>query len=129
MVNKGIGDFFFQNPNSDVKSGFPITMKTNSPGVLKAARHTSERFNNCTNNIFLFKEYHINKALVQIVKGMKYMLDIEIGRTTCRKTSHPNLDNCDFQTNPTLTETFNCYSEVWVIPWLHKFTVPVLLCH
>lgn len=30
------------------------------------------------------------------------MLDMEIGRTTCKKTKHPSLDNCDFQTNHTL---------------------------
>ncbi|KAM6163767.1 cystatin-F [Rhynchocyon petersi] len=122
-------DFFLQNFNSRVKPGFPNTIKTNNPGVLKAARHTIEKFNNCTNDIFLFKESHISRALVQIVKGMKYMLDMEIGRTICKKTRHQSLDNCDFQTNPTLTQTFSCYSEVWVIPWLHKFTVPVLLCH
>ncbi|XP_023587153.1 cystatin-F [Trichechus manatus latirostris] len=122
-------DFCLQNLNSSVKPGFPKTIKTNDPGVLKAARHTVERFNNCTNDIFLFKESHVNRALVQIVKGLKYMLDMEIGRTTCKKTSHASLDDCDFQTNRTLTQTFCCYSEVWVVPWLHKFSVPVLLCH
>ncbi|XP_049725547.1 cystatin-F [Elephas maximus indicus] len=122
-------DFCLQNINSSVKPGFPKTIKTNNPGVLKAARHTAERFNNCTNDIFLFKESHINRALVQIVKGLKYMLNLDIGRTTCKKTRHPSLDKCDFQTNRTLTQTFSCYSEVWVVPWLHKVTVLVLLCH
>ncbi|XP_006860818.1 PREDICTED: cystatin-F [Chrysochloris asiatica] len=121
-------EFCLQNFNSGVKPGFPKTIKTNDPGVLKAARYTVERFNNRTNDIFLFKESHINRALIQIVKGLKYMLDMEIARTTCKKTRHPSLDNCDFQTNNSLTQTFSCYSEVWVVPWLHKFTVPVLCC-
>lgn len=30
------------------------------------------------------------------------MLQVEIGRTTCRKTMHRQLDNCDFQTSPAL---------------------------
>lgn len=115
--------------NSGVKPGFPKTIKTNNPGVLKAARHSVEKFNNCTNDIFLFKESHVSKALVQVVKGLKYMLQVEIGRTTCRKTMHRQLDNCDFQTSPALKRTLHCYSEVWVIPWLHSFEVPVLRCH
>lgn len=49
-----------------MKPGFPKTIKTNNPGVLKAARHSVERFNNCTNDIFLFKEYYVSKAMVQV---------------------------------------------------------------
>uniref|UniRef100_A0A8C6R474 Cystatin F (leukocystatin) n=2 Tax=Nannospalax galili TaxID=1026970 RepID=A0A8C6R474_NANGA len=112
-----------------VKPGFPKTIKTNNPEVLKAARYSVEKFNNCTNDIFLFKESHVSRALVQVVKGLKYMLEVEIGRTTCRKTMHPHLDNCDLQTNPALKQILHCYSEVWVIPWLHSFQVPVLCCH
>nr|KAF6471019.1 cystatin F [Molossus molossus] len=119
----------FQTFNLGVKPGFPKTIETNNPGVLKAARHSAERFNNCTNDIFLYKESHVSRALVQIVKGLKYMLDVKIGRTTCKKTKHPSLDNCDFQTNYTLKQILSCYSEVWVIPWLQRFEVSVLHCH
>lgn len=115
--------------NSEVKPGFPKAIKTNNPEVLRAARLSVEKFNNCTNDAFLFKESRVSRALVQIVKGLKYMLDVQIGRTTCKKTRHPNLDNCHFQTNNTLEWTLSCYSEVWVIPWLHWCEVPVLQCH
>uniref|UniRef100_A0A8I5R522 Cystatin F n=1 Tax=Papio anubis TaxID=9555 RepID=A0A8I5R522_PAPAN len=87
---------------SGVNPGFPKTIKTNDPGVLQAARHSVEKFNNCTNDMFLFKESRVTRALVQIVKGLKYMLEVEIGRTTCKKNQHPRLDDCDFQTNQTL---------------------------
>ncbi|XP_037349607.1 cystatin-F isoform X1 [Talpa occidentalis] len=122
-------DFCSHILHTNVKPGFPKTIETNNPEVRKAARLSVERFNNCTNDIFLFKESHISKALVQIVKGLKYMLDVQIARTICKKNKHPNLDNCDFQTNHTLKQTLSCYSEVWVIPWLQKFEVPVLQCH
>nr|XP_035965886.1 cystatin-F isoform X1 [Halichoerus grypus] len=95
-------DFCSQTLNPDVKPGFPKKINPHDPGALQAARHSVERFNNCTNDIFLFKESHISKALLQIVKGLKYMLHIKIGRTSCKKTQHPILDNCDFQTNDTL---------------------------
>ncbi|XP_053434310.1 cystatin-F [Nycticebus coucang] len=122
-------DFCSQDLNLGVKPGFPEPVKTNNQRVLEAARHSVEKFNNCTNDMFLFKESHIRRALVQIVKGLKYMLEVEIGRTTCKKNRHPSLDNCDFQTNRTLKLTLSCYSEVWVIPWLQSFQVPVLRCH
>lgn len=49
-----------------MKPGFPQTIKTNDPEVLKAARYSVERFNNCTNDIFLYKESHVSRALVQV---------------------------------------------------------------
>lgn len=38
---------------------------------------------------------------VQVVSGMNYFLDVEIGRTTCTK-SQDNLDNCPFHDQPQL---------------------------
>ncbi|CAO2578399.1 Cst7 [Lemmus lemmus] len=83
-------DFCCKDLDISVKPGFPRTIKTNDSEVLKAARHSAEKFNNFTNDIFLFKESRVSKALVQVL---------------------------------------HCYSEVWVIPWLHSFEVPVLRCH
>ncbi|XP_055994367.1 cystatin-F [Sorex fumeus] len=113
----------------DVKPGFPKAIKTNDPKVLQAARLSAERFNNCTNDVFLFKESRVESAMVQVVKGLKYMLGVLISRTTCKKTQRPHLDSCNFQTNKTLEQTLSCYSEVWTIPWLQKFQVTVLHCH
>ncbi|XP_074143813.1 cystatin-F [Sminthopsis crassicaudata] len=110
------------------KPGFPKFIKPSDPGVQKAARFAVERFNNCTNDIFLFKELHIDKAMVQLVKGLKYMIDMHISRTMCKKNKHYNLDNCDFQKDLTLQQTFSCYTEVWVISWLQKTEVLVLHC-
>ncbi|XP_008066808.1 cystatin-F [Carlito syrichta] len=121
--------FCSQDLHSGVKPGFPEKIKTNDPRVRRAARYSVEKFNNCTNDMFLFKESRVRRALVQIVKGLKYLLEVEIGRTTCEKTQHPRLDDCAFQTNLTLERTLWCYSEVWVIPWLQHFEVPVLRCH
>lgn len=74
-----LSDVCYQIFNSCVKPGFPKTIKTNDPGVLKAARHSVERFNNYTNDIFLFKESHISKALVQV---MVWVLAASISRTS-----------------------------------------------
>uniref|UniRef100_A0A8D1W292 Cystatin domain-containing protein n=1 Tax=Sus scrofa TaxID=9823 RepID=A0A8D1W292_PIG len=123
-------DFCSQILDSGVRPGCPKTIETNDPDVLRAARHSAESFNNCSNDAFLFKESHVSKALVQIVKGLKFMLDMDISRTTCKKLGHhTSLDNCSFQTNHSLQWTFSCYSEVWVVPWLQSVEVSVLRCH
>ncbi|XP_059748930.1 cystatin-F isoform X1 [Bos taurus] len=102
VLGKSSPDFCSQILKSDAKPGFPKTIKTNDPDVLRAARHSAESFNNCSNDAFLFRESRVSRALVQIVKGLKFMLDMDIGRTTCKKTGHANLDDCSFQTNHTL---------------------------
>ncbi|KAL8202844.1 UNVERIFIED_CONTAM: hypothetical protein K2H54_027023 [Gekko kuhli] len=100
---------------------------TNDPGVRKAARYGVYTYNNSSNDIFLFKESHVNKAEVQIVRGLKYNLDVDIARTVCTKRKHPALDQCHFQKHKQLRQTFRCYFEVWLIPWLQK--VEVLISH
>ncbi|KAM8945475.1 LOW QUALITY PROTEIN: cystatin-F [Pelodytes ibericus] len=112
---------------STVNPGFPRNISTDDPNVKAAARATSNAYNNKSNDSFLFKEKVIQKARIQIVKGIKYMLHTKIGRTLCTKKGHANLDKCDFQQN-TLKKVVACYSEVWNITWTHSITVPVLQC-
>uniref|UniRef100_A0A8D2JAW9 Cystatin F n=1 Tax=Varanus komodoensis TaxID=61221 RepID=A0A8D2JAW9_VARKO len=118
-----------QLPNSNIQPGVPVHVKTNDPGVQKAARFGVYRYNNSSNDIFLFKESCINNATIQVVKGLKYRLDVDIRRTVCRKRVQPDLDQCDFQRNKKLRQKFRCYFEVWLIPWLQRIQVPVSLCH
>uniref|UniRef100_A0A8D0HAC1 Cystatin F n=1 Tax=Sphenodon punctatus TaxID=8508 RepID=A0A8D0HAC1_SPHPU len=121
-------DLYIRTPNSTAKPGFPIPVNPNDPGVRTAARFGVYRYNNSSNDIFLFKESHINKATVQIVRGLKYTLYVKIGRTVCDKREQPNLDRCGFQSSKALRQTFQCYFEVWLVPWLQKVHVPVSVC-
>ena len=52
-------------PHSTMKPGFPAPMHTINPGVRKAARFGVYRYNS-SNDLFLFKESQINKAMVQV---------------------------------------------------------------
>lgn len=63
-------DFCSQILKTDVKPGFPKTIKTNDPDVLRAARHSAESFNNCSNDAFLFRESRVSRALVQVRSGL-----------------------------------------------------------
>ncbi|XP_069461128.1 cystatin-F [Ambystoma mexicanum] len=111
-----------------IMPGSPIKAKTDDPEVQKAATFAIYEFNNRTNDMFLFKISGIRKAMIQVVKGMKFMLETKIGRTMCRKREPYNLDNCDFQKDKRLQQAFSCYFEVWVVPWLNIVKVPVVLC-
>ncbi|XP_035597966.1 cystatin-F-like isoform X2 [Oncorhynchus keta] len=79
--------------------GAPYKINTNDKGVLKAALHGTNSFNNQTNDAFLFKPSAIEKAERQIVKGLKYILEVDLSWTVCRKNRHkdPDLANCTFQ--------------------------------
>ncbi|XP_013809791.2 cystatin-F [Apteryx mantelli] len=116
-------------PHSTTKPGFPVPMNTNNSGVRKAARFGVYQYNNSSNDLFLFKELQINKAMVQIIRGLKYMLQVEIGRTVCEKREHSSLDGCKFQRKKKLQKLLWCYFEVWMMPWLHKAQVSIALCN
>ncbi|KAM4695056.1 cystatin-F-like isoform 2-T2 [Discoglossus pictus] len=108
--------------------GFPRNASTNDPEVKKATRFAIYAYNNKSNDMFLFKELEIERAMIQVVKGIKYIIKSKIGRTVCPKKELYNLDICEFQQNKPLKQVFTCYFEVWIISWLHTVKVPVLLC-
>uniref|UniRef100_A0ABM5FRI5 Cystatin-F isoform X3 n=1 Tax=Pogona vitticeps TaxID=103695 RepID=A0ABM5FRI5_9SAUR len=114
--------------NAMFTPGAPIPINKHDPGVQRAARFGVYRYNNMSNDIFLFKESHINKATLQVVRGLKYKVNADIDRTVCRKRMHPNLDTCDFQRKKMLKQSFQCDFEVWLIPWLQEVHVPVCIC-
>ncbi|XP_068025852.1 cystatin-F [Melanerpes formicivorus] len=116
-------------PHSTMKPGSPVPMGTDDPGVRRAARLGVYRYNNSSNDLFLFKESHIKTAMVQIVRGLRYMLHVDIGRTVCEKRESSNLDSCHFQKKKNLQQMLRCYFEVWITPWLHTARVPVALCY
>ncbi|XP_063775863.1 cystatin-F [Pseudophryne corroboree] len=113
---------------STADPGFPKNASTNDPEVKKAARTTVYAYNNMSNDSFLFKELEIEKAMIQVVKGIKYLLRTRIARTVCKKNMKDILDECDFQQRKPLKQIFTCYSEVWKISWLHIEAVSVLEC-
>ncbi|KAM3848915.1 cystatin-F-like [Vipera latastei] len=123
-------DTLGQLPNSLLQPGSPFPVKTNDPEVQRATRLGVYKYNNSSNDIFLFKESHINKATMQIVKGVKYRLNVDICRTVCSKRiPHPNLDRCDFQKSKGLRKIFTCNFEIWLLPWQQKVRIPVMCCH
>uniref|UniRef100_A0A8B9M3F6 Uncharacterized protein n=1 Tax=Accipiter nisus TaxID=211598 RepID=A0A8B9M3F6_9AVES len=63
------GATYVPPPHSTMKPGSPVPMNTDNPGVRKAARFGVYRYNNSSNDLFLFKESQINKAMVQVSRA------------------------------------------------------------
>nr|XP_055027047.1 cystatin-F isoform X1 [Misgurnus anguillicaudatus] len=105
-------------------------VSTNDTGVKKAVLVGTYSFNNKSNDAFLFRSSAIDDAKRQIVKGIRYVLTVEISRTMCRKMGkNDDLPNCPFQTDSLLKQTFLCHFEVWSIPWMKKMSTTYFNCN
>ncbi|XP_026080325.1 cystatin-F [Carassius auratus] len=100
----------------------------NDTGVKEAVLTGTDSFNNKSNDAFLFRASAVDEAKRQIVKGIRYILEVEISRTVCRKRSNTDLDNCPFQTDRLLQQTFFCHFDVWSIPWMKKMSTTDFEC-
>ncbi|XP_059374073.1 cystatin-F-like isoform X2 [Carassius carassius] len=77
----------------------------NDTGVKEAVLTGTYSFNNKSNDAFLFKASAVDDAKRQIVKGIRYILEVEISRTMCRKRGNTDdLNNCPFQTDSLLRQ-------------------------
>ncbi|KAK2896410.1 hypothetical protein QQF64_006130 [Cirrhinus molitorella] len=101
----------------------------NDTGVKKAVLTGTYSFNNKSNDAFLFKASAVDDAKRQIVKGIRYILEVEISRTVCRKRGNTDdLNNCPFQTDSLLRQTFFCHFDVWSIPWMKTMSTTYFKC-
>ncbi|XP_008059411.1 cystatin-C-like [Carlito syrichta] len=66
-------------------------------------------------------------AQEQIVAGMNYFLDVELGRTTCTK-SQPHLENCPFHEQPHLKRKAFCSFQIYDVPWLGTMSLMKSSC-
>ncbi|XP_056148285.1 cystatin-F-like [Lampris incognitus] len=99
--------------------GSPHNISRDDRGLLKALLFATYSFNNQSNDAFLFRVCAIEKAQRQIIKGIRYIMEVQISRTICRKPDARKLKECDFQPEGQLHQTFSCHFEVWDVLWLH----------
>ncbi|XP_066535139.1 cystatin [Hoplias malabaricus] len=109
--------------------GKPQNVSKNDTGVKKAVQTATYTFNNQSNDAYFFKSSSIDDAQKQIVKGIMYLLKVEISRTVCQKReSDVDLAKCAFQPHGLLQQTFLCNFEVWAIPWKNIMKTTFSLC-
>ncbi|XP_026165648.1 cystatin-F [Mastacembelus armatus] len=109
--------------------GAPVNISQNDRGLQQVVLNAAYSFNNQSNDAYLFKPSAIRRAQKQIVKGVRYIIDLEISRTVCHKRRNSkNLSKCDFQPKGPLHQTFQCHFEFWMIPWKNENTTQILHC-
>ncbi|XP_072349680.1 cystatin-like [Scyliorhinus torazame] len=95
------------------------------PEVLKAAQFAVAEYNKASNDMFASKIVRIVSAQQQAVAGMKYIFEVELGRTQCKQSEVHDLETCDFAATP--QKTF-CNFVVLSVPWRGQMSLTKTTC-
>ncbi|XP_066092254.1 cystatin-C-like [Saccopteryx bilineata] len=96
-------------------------------GVQQALKFALSEYNKASNDAFHSRAMRVVRARKQIVAGLNYFLDVEVGRTTCTK-SQPNLDTCPFHDQPHMRKKALCSFQIYTVPWLNKTSMVKSSC-
>ena len=99
----------------------------NEEGVQQALNFALSEYNKASNDAYHSRAMRVVRARKQVVAGMNYFLEVEIGRTRCTK-SQPNLDSCPFHDQPHLMRKTLCSFQIYTVPWLGKTTLVKSSC-
>ncbi|MCP6646347.1 cystatin domain-containing protein, partial [Klebsiella pneumoniae] len=72
--------------------------------------------NKASNDAFHSRAIQVLSARKQIVAGVNYFVEVEIGRTTCTK-SQSNFADCPFHDQPNLMRKTLCSFQIYTVPW------------
>ncbi|XP_041064643.1 cystatin-like [Carcharodon carcharias] len=101
------------------------SVSTEQPEVLDAAHFAMSEYNKASNDMYLYKIMRIVSAQQQIVSGLKYVIQAEVGRTQCRRGAVDDLESCEFHETPQKTL---CSFEVLVVPWREEISMMMMTC-
>ncbi|XP_003801217.1 cystatin-C-like [Otolemur garnettii] len=101
--------------------------QVNEEGVQRALDFAISEYNKASNDRYQSRALQVKNARKQVVAGMNYALEVEIGRTTCTK-SQPKLGDCPFHEQPHLQRKMLCSFQIYSIPWQGKMTMTKYSC-
>ncbi|KAB0382158.1 hypothetical protein FD755_004075 [Muntiacus reevesi] len=116
-----------QGPKKGRLLGGLMEADVNEEGVQEALSFAVSEFNKRSNDAYQSRAMRVVRARKQVVSGMNYFLDVELGRTTCTK-SQANLDNCPFHDQPHLKRVKLCSFQVYVVPWMNTINLVKFSC-
>lgn len=93
----------------------------NEEGVKRALDFAVTEYNKANNDAYHSRALTVVRARKQVVAGLNYFLDVEMGRTTCTK-SQSNLDKCPFHDQRNLRKSL-CSFQVYSVPWLGSISL------
>ncbi|CAM9856322.1 unnamed protein product [Bubo scandiacus] len=91
----------------------------NDEGLQRALHFAIAEYNKASNDMYSSRVVRIISAKKQIVSGVKYIMEVEIGRTTCPKPA-ADLQSCAFHEGPQMAKRTVCNFVVYTIPWLNQ---------
>ncbi|XP_007896509.1 cystatin [Callorhinchus milii] len=86
--------------------------------IQDAAQFALSEYNKASNDLYVSKISRIVSAKIQLVSGILYFLDVELGRTQCRRAVVDSLELCSFHTASGLARKERCRFTIRTIPWL-----------
>ncbi|RXM91410.1 Cystatin [Acipenser ruthenus] len=98
--------------------GGPIDAVIGEEGVQDALKFAVTEFNKASNDIYVSRVSQVVRVQKQVVAGIKYIMTVKMGRTSCRKGTAENIELCAFHDGPKLAKTSTCTFEVWSRPWI-----------
>ncbi|NXC18060.1 CYT protein, partial [Corythaeola cristata] len=101
--------------------GAPETISNldNDEGLQRALQFAMAEYNKASNDMYSSRVVRIISAQRQIVAGIKYIIKVEIGRTTCQKPA-ADLQSCAFPDVPQMAKHAVCNFVVYSVPWLNQ---------
>ncbi|KAM5164534.1 cystatin-like [Mantella aurantiaca] len=104
---------------NDEFPGAPQKIDPNDQDVLKAATFAVNLFNQQSKKECEYKLVNIVSADSQIVAGVIYTLNVEIGKTDCKKDTTSDVQSCNLMHDSHLAQTLFCTFRVLEVPWEH----------
>ncbi|KAM4770896.1 cystatin-like [Rhinophrynus dorsalis] len=114
--------------SGNVLVGAPENIDPNDPGVQKAVSVAMKEYNVKSNEETLYKVIKVVSAKAQVVAGVKYFIDVEIGKTNCNKHQTNDKMHCGLIKNTKQAKTYLCSFQVMVVPWLNQETLSSYSC-
>ncbi|KAK2531881.1 cystatin [Columba guinea] len=107
--------------NRPLPVGAPVDVDNadNDEGLQRALRFAMAEYNKASNDMYSSRVVRVISAKRQIVSGIKYIMKVEIGRTTCPKPA-ADLQSCAFHDAPQMAKHTICDFVVYTVPWLNQ---------
>ncbi|XP_041105995.1 cystatin C (amyloid angiopathy and cerebral hemorrhage) [Polyodon spathula] len=87
-------------------------------GVQDALKFAVAEFNKASNDMYVHRVWKVISAQKQVVSGIKYIVTVQMGRTSCRKGGAEKVELCAFHDVPELAKTSTCTFEVVSRLWI-----------
>ncbi|XP_027520414.1 cystatin-like [Corapipo altera] len=91
----------------------------NDEGLQRALQFAMTAYNRASNDMYSSRVVRVISAKRQIVAGVKYIMKVELARTTCTKPA-ADLQRCAFRDEPQMAKHTICNFVVLNVPWRNQ---------